>query len=375
MREIRMVDLHTQYLKIREEINEAIGHVLESTAFIKGPEVKAFQEELAAYMDVPHCIACGNGTDALQVAMMALDLEPGDEVITTPFTFIATIEVIRLLGLKPVLVDIDPHTFNMNPGLLEKAITPKTRAIVPIHLFGQSAHMEPIRSLARENQLYVIEDAAQALGTDYRFDNGQVKKAGTLGEIGCTSFFPSKNLGAYGDGGALFTSDEKLAEKIGALVNHGMKKRYHYDYVGVNSRLDTLQAAILRVKLQYLDAYNEARQKVAAFYDRALGDLPGLSVPAKSPFSTHIYHQYTLQVDHGKRDALKAHLQEHNIPAMIYYPVPLHVQKAYADLGYREGDFPVTEAMCKRVLSLPVHTEMEQDQLEAVAGAVKGFYK
>ncbi len=370
-----MVDLHTQYLKIREEINEAIGRVLESTAFIKGPEVKAFQEELAAYMGVPHCIACGNGTDALQVAMMALDLEPGDEVITTPFTFIATIEVIRLLGLKPVLVDIDPHTFNMDPGLLEQAITPKTRVIVPIHLFGQCAHMEPILSLARENRLFVIEDAAQALGTGYRFDNGEVKKAGALGEIGCTSFFPSKNLGAYGDGGALFTSDGKLAEKIGALVNHGMKKRYHYDYVGVNSRLDTLQAAILRVKLQYLDAYNDARQQVAAFYDQAFSDLPELSVPAKSPFSTHIYHQYTLQVDHGKRDALKARLQEHTIPSMIYYPVPLHMQKAYADLGYREGDFPVTEAMCKRVLSLPVHTEMEQDQLEAVTGAVTGFFK
>ena len=370
-----MVDLNGQYLKIKSGIDAAIQQVIDSSAFIKGEEVFRFQEELAAYMGGCRVIACANGTDALQVAMMALELQPGDEVVTTPFTFISTIEVVRLLGLKPVLVDIHEDTFNLDAAQLEGAVTGKTRAIVPVHLFGQCAHMEPILQTAKEHNLLVIEDAAQAIGADYIFSDGTRKKAGTLGSIGTTSFFPSKNLGCYGDGGALFTRDEILAEKLKALVNHGMIKRYHYEYVGVNSRLDTLQAAILRVKLKQLDRYHHARQQAAEFYDRAFAGSGVIQIPARSGFSTHVFHQYTVRVPANSRDDLREYLQEKGIPSMIYYPVPLHLQNAYSDLGYLRGAFPVTEKASAEVLSLPMHTELEPEQLEFITGHVLQFFK
>lgn len=374
MKQIQMVDLHGQYLRHKEEIDQAIQEVIHSTAFIKGPDVQSFQEELAAYMGVEHCTACGNGTDALQVAMMALELQPGDEVITTPFTFIATIEVISLLKLTPVLVDVSPDTFNLDPEKLQGALSEKTRAIVPVHLFGQTAEMNRILAFAQNNNLFIIEDNAQAIGADYKLSSGATKKAGALGDIGCTSFFPSKNLGAYGDGGALFTDDEALGKRIRSIVNHGMTKRYHYDHVGVNSRLDTIQAAILRIKLRHLDTYNRARQQVAAAYDSAFDPIPALQIPVRNPDSEHIFHQYTLQVNNGQRDALKEFLNAHDIPAMVYYPVPLHLQEAYGQLGYKKGDFPVTEELCNRVISLPIHTEMEDEQLAHIIDTLKKFF-
>ncbi|MEZ5069438.1 MAG: DegT/DnrJ/EryC1/StrS family aminotransferase [Bacteroidales bacterium] len=374
MKEIRMVDLHSQYLRIKPEIEAAMEEVIESTAFIKGPAVSQFEEELAAHLGITHVIACGNGTDALQAALMALELNPGDEIITTPFTFISTVEVIRVLGLKPVLVDVDPLTFNLNPELLEDAITESTRAILPVHLFGQCAHMEPILDLARKYGLYVIEDAAQALGSAYRFSDGTVAPAGSLGHMGTTSFFPSKNLGAFGDGGAIFTRDASFATRLRALVNHGMKERYYYDLVGVNSRLDTLQAAILRVKLKHLDSYHRARQEAAALYDEGLAGLDDIRLPLRSPFSTHIFHQYTLVVDGGRRDGLKEHLQKHGIPSMVYYPLPLHLQRAYRDLGYREGDLPVSESLGNTVLSLPMHTELTPDQAMFICTQIQNYF-
>jgi len=374
MKKISMVDLHGQYLRHKIEIDAAIQGVLDSSAFIKGPDVDLFQQELAAYMDVTHCIACANGTDALQIAMMALGLQPGDEVITTPFTFIATIEVISLLKLKPVLVDVDADTFNLDPSLLEHAITSKTRAIVPIHLFGQTADMNRIIPIARKHKLKIIEDNAQAIGANYRLSDGKSGKAGSLGDIGCTSFFPSKNLGAYGDGGAVFTNNDELGTLLRSITNHGMSRRYYYDHVGVNSRLDTMQAAILRIKLRHLDEYNKARQVVAAAYDEAFGKIEALSIPVRNPDSEHIFHQYTLQVENGQRDALQSWLNEHDVPAMVYYPVPLHLQNAYSSLGYKEGDFPVSERLCERVISLPIHTEMEDDQLQHIISTVKQFF-
>jgi UDP-2-acetamido-2-deoxy-ribo-hexuluronate aminotransferase len=376
MNEIRMVDLHGQYLKVRQEIDRAMKEVLDSTAFIRGPQVRLFEEELAAYMDVPYAVACGNGTDALQVAMMVLGLQNGDEVITTPFTFISTIEVIRLLGMKPVLVDVLEDTFNLDPGKLEAALTDHTRAVVPVHLFGQCADMDPVMDFARHTGIHVIEDNAQALGADHRSGDGIVRKAGTIGHMGTTSFFPSKNLGAFGDGGALFTRDESFARQLRSLVNHGMSsERYYYDRVGVNSRLDTLQAAILRVKLRHLDEYHAARQEAAAYYDRALAGIEGLHTPVRSGFSTHIFHQYTLRVPAGKRDGLKKWLHEKGIPSAVYYPVPLHLQKAYRDLGYGPGDLPVSERLPERVLSLPIHTELKEDQLEYICGQVRAYFK
>ncbi|HYW95441.1 MAG TPA: DegT/DnrJ/EryC1/StrS family aminotransferase [Bacteroidales bacterium] len=374
--DIRMVDLSRQYLKIKAEVDAAIQEVIDESAFIKGAAVKLFQAELAGFLGCNHVIPCGNGTDALQVAMMALDLSPGDEIITTPFTFIATIEVIKLLGLKPVLADVDPGTFNIDPVEIRKKIGPATKAIVPVHLFGQCADMDSIMDLAREHHLHVIEDTAQALGADYTYrsgDTGVRHKAGTMGTIGCTSFFPSKNLGAFGDGGAVFTNNAMLGEKLAAMVNHGMKRRYYYDYVGVNSRLDTLQAAILRVKLKHLHDYNLARQKAASFYDNAFGNTAGLVTPMRNPDSTHIFHQYTLKVENGKRDGLQKHLKNKNVPSMVYYPVGLHVQKAYEDLGYAEGDFPVTEDLCNKVLSLPMHTELDEEQLEYITSCVLDY--
>ena len=373
-----MVDLYGQYLKIKEEVDHAMQAVINSTAFIRGEDVTRFQDELSAYLEVRHTIACGNGTDALQVALMTLDLQPGDEIITTPFTFIATVEVIRLLGFKPVFADVRPDTFNMDPEKLEQVVTDRTRAIIPVHLYGQCADMDAVMEFARIYGLYVVEDSAQALGTDFFTatdgGGGPAQKAGTIGHLGCTSFFPSKSLGAFGDGGALFTNDESFGRRAASLVNHGMQKRYYYDHVGVNSRLDTLQAAILRVKLKHLDEYHRLRQEAAARYDRALSGIGEIRIPVRSPFSTHNFHQYTLQVTPSRRDALKQWLKEKGIPSAVYYPLPLHLQNAYRDLGYREGDFPVAEKLCSSVLSLPMHTELEEDQLFYISEQIRQFF-
>jgi UDP-2-acetamido-2-deoxy-ribo-hexuluronate aminotransferase len=374
MREILMVDLKAQYRKIGHEIDITVKSVLESTAFIKGPDVKLFEEELQEFMGVKHVVSCANGTDALQLAMMALALKPGDEVITTNFTFIATVEVVALLGLKLVIVDPDPGSFNISVEEVRKAITPKTKAVVPVHLFGQCADMENLMELAKKHNLYVIEDAAQATGTDYLFRDGTIKKAGTVGHIGTTSFFPSKNLGCYGDGGALYTNDDALAVKLRSIANHGMKERYHYDDIGVNSRLDTIQAAILRVKLKYLTQFNEARRAVAEQYDKAFSGCHSLSVPERVSYSSHIFHQYTIRVKNGKRDDLKKFLESKKIPSMVYYPGPLHTQQAYEYLGYRENEFPVTTALCKEVLSLPMYPEMEQEQIDHIILNILTFF-
>jgi dTDP-4-amino-4,6-dideoxygalactose transaminase len=374
MQKIEMVDLRSQYERFKADIDSAIAGVISSTAFIKGPDVPLFEEELQRYLGVRNVIACANGTDALQIAMMALGLKPGDEVITTNFTFIATVEVIDLLGLKPVLVDPDPDTFNISVRALEKAITPRTRAIVPVHLFGQCADMEPIMEIAGRHGLHVIEDVAQATGAEYRFSDGTVKKAGTMGIIGCTSFFPSKNLGCYGDGGALFTDNNELATLIRSITNHGMKVRYYHDTIGVNSRLDTIQAAVLRVKLRHLDAFNEARQMAAAHYDRELSDVRGINVPVRAANSTHIFHQYTLRVEGGERNRLRECLENEGIPSMIYYPVALHMQKAYAHLRYRTDDFPITSRLTGEVLSLPMHTELSEEQLAYITGCIRSKF-
>ena len=374
MNPLQMVDLKSQYQRIKPQIDNAIQGVIDSCQFVKGAEVKTFEQELAQYLGVRHAIACGNGTDALQVALMALGLKPGDEVITTDFTFIATVEVIALLGLKPVLVDVDRATFNIDVEKVEKAITPRTKAIVPVHLFGQCANMEPLLKLAEKHGLYVVEDTAQGLGSEYRFSDGTIRKAGTIGTIGCTSFFPSKNLGCYGDGGALFTNDDQLAEQIRCLTNHGMKVRYHHDMIGVNSRLDTIQAAILRVKLPHLDEYNRARLAAAEKYNAALSDIAGLETPVTSAFTTHIFHQYTLKVKNGQRDALKKHLDEQGIPNMVYYPIPLHRQKAFEPYVTENDSFPVSETICGEVLSLPMHTELDDEQIERITSAVRSFF-
>lgn len=364
---IRMVDLRRQHQKIASEISTRWNGILDRTDFIQGQDVRLFTAHLADYLSVKHVIPCGNGTDALQAAMMALGLQPGDEVITADFTFAATAEVIALLRLTPVLVDVSPDTFNLDPAAVERAITPRTKAIVPVHLFGQCAPMREILDIAHRHGLYVIEDACQAMGADYIFPDGRRCKAGTMGEIGCTSFFPSKNLGCYGDGGALFTQDDRLAEKLRQVVNHGMKVRYRHDEIGCNSRLDTLQAAVLDVKLPHLDDYNAARRRAAGFYDRVLAGCALLKTPARAAYSTHIFHQYTVRLDETvDRTALQTALNEAGIPAMIYYPVPLHLQKAYRDDRYRDGDFPVCERLSRTVLSLPMHTELDEEQLHYI---------
>jgi dTDP-4-amino-4,6-dideoxygalactose transaminase len=373
MRKIAMVDLKAQYEKIKPEIDTAISDVINSTAFINGPAVKEFQLALEKYLGVKHVIPCANGTDALQISMMALGLKPGDEVIAPSFTFIATAEAIALLGLTPVLVDVDPGTFNISPDAVAKAITPRTRAIVPVHLFGQAADMDAIMEIAKQNNLFVIEDACQSIGADYLNAAGEWHKSGTIGHIGCTSFFPSKNLGCYGDGGAIFTNDDLLAAKIRSVVNHGMTVRYYHDDIGVNSRLDSIQAAVLKIKLPYLDQYARARQQVAAAYDKAFGGIPELTVPARSSMSTHVFHQYTLQLRGVDRSSFVEYLASKDIPAMVYYPVPIHLQKAYLDPRYKAGDFPVTEQLCHSVVSLPMHTEMEQDQLNHIITTVLDF--
>jgi dTDP-4-amino-4,6-dideoxygalactose transaminase len=370
MKKIQMVDLRSQYLNIKPEIDKGIQDVIDACAFINGPAVGAFQKDLEQYLGVKHVIPCANGTDALQVAMMALGLKPGDEVITTSFTFIATAEVIALLQLTPVLVDVDPDTFNIDVKAIERAITPKTRAIVPVHLFGQCAPMEEIMELAARHHLTVIEDNCQAIGADYLFADGSTRKAGTIGQIGCTSFFPSKNLGCYGDGGAIFTNDHELAKQLRVVVNHGMTVRYYHDYIGVNSRLDSIQAAILKVKLARLDEYAAKRRAAADFYDKAFGNHPKLKTPGRYAKSTHVFHQYTLVTKDVDRKGLIDYLASKEIPAMIYYPVPLHLQKAYLDPRYKPGDFPVTEHLSETVFSLPMHTELDEEQLTWITRSV-----
>lgn len=373
MKPIQMVDLKSQYEKIQEEIDSAVINVIRSTKYINGPEVKEFQKELETYLDVKHVIPCANGTDALQVAMMALNLQPDDEVITANFTYVATAEVIALLKLKPVLVDVYEDTFDIDIEAIEKAITPKTKAIVPVHLFGQSANMEAIMELAKKYNLYVIEDTAQAIGCDYKFTNGKTQKVGTIGTIGCTSFFPSKNLGCYGDGGAIFTNDDELAVKLRQVANHGQSKRYIHDKVGVNSRLDSIQAAILRIKLRYLDEYSAARNKAATYYDKAFENHPKLKTPVKVSYSNHVFHQYTLQLNGVNREEMQNFLSEKGIPAMIYYPIPLHMQEAYKDERYTENHFPITNKLCECVLSLPMQTELDDEQLQHITNSVLEF--
>lgn len=363
MKKIQMVDLQTQYQRIKQDIDAGIQEVIESAAFIKGPKVAEFQAHLEAYTGAKHVIPVGNGTDALQIALMGLGLKPGDEVITPTFTFIATAEVVALLGLTPVVVDVDWNTMNIDVEAVRRAITPKTKAIVPVHLFGQCAPMDEIMKIAEEHHLFVVEDACQAIGAQYTFPNGTTKQAGTIGHIGCTSFFPSKNLGCYGDGGAIFTNDDALADRMRAIANHGCHIRYHHDEVGVNSRLDSIQAAILDAKLPHLNEYIAARRKAADYYDKAFANNSKLLIPGRQAHSTHVFHQYTLRVVGADRNELRSQLAERGVPAMIYYPVPLHQQKAYLDPRYKDGDFPVAERLAECVLSLPMHTELDEEQL------------
>ena len=374
MRKIQMVDLHSQYEKIKSEIDEAMSDVIKSTAFIKGAKVGEFANELASYLDVKHVIPCGNGTDALQIVIMSLDLKPSDEIICPDFTFIASAEVIGLLGYRPVFVDVDYDSFNVTAKNIEQAISIKTKAIIPVHLFGQAAPMEAILEIAKKYDLYIIEDTAQAIGADYIFSDERKQKLGTIGTIGCTSFFPSKNLGCYGDGGALFTNDDELAERLKMIANHGMKERYHHDILGVNSRLDTIQAAILSIKLKYLDQYEQARQQAAKRYDEAFEGIDDLLIPKKETFSTHVYHQYTLKVKGGKRDELKTFLEQNDIPAMIYYPVPLHKQKAFLPIARQGGTLNVSETLAEQVLSLPMHTELDEEQQTYIISKVREFF-
>ena len=371
---IQMVDLKRQYKKIKREVDAAIRQSLDSTMFIGGQQVTSFQKNLESYLQVKHVIPCANGTDALQIAFMALGLQPDDEVIVPAFTYVATAEVIALLHLKPIMVDVDARTFNITAKTIEKAISPKTKAIVPVHLFGQSCDMEDILAVAKKHNLFVIEDNAQAIGSDYTFQNGDKRKTGTLGDIGCTSFFPSKNLGAYGDGGALMTNDDTLAARIRMIANHGQSRRYYHDEVGVNSRLDAIQAGILDVKLRQLDKYCTARQRAARVYDRAFKDIDGLDIPKRQRNSTHVFHQYTLRVKGGHRTALQAHLQTLGIPSMIYYPVPLYKQQAFAHY-WDKKELKTTETLCEEVLSLPMHTELDATTLQRITEGVLSFFK
>ena len=375
MRPIQMVDTKNQYLNIKGAVDAAIGEVLDSAAYINGKWVTEFAKELGAYQGDVHTIPCANGTDALQIALMALGLEPGDEVITPSFTYIATTEVVALLRLKPVFVEVDPDTFCMSAEALRKAITPKTKAIVPVHLYGHSAPMEEILQIAREHNLRVVEDNAQAIGCSYTFSDGSTQKTGTMGDVGTTSFYPSKNLGAYGDGGAIFTRDADLAAQMKMIANHGQQKRYYHERVGCNSRLDSVQAAILRVKLQHLDAYNQARQKVAAYYNAAFANHPNIQTPVVAPYSTHVYHQYTLIIKNADRDGLGKHLADHQVPSMIYYPVPGHRQPMFTGMDIACGDLTVTDWLTDRVISLPVHTEMVEEQLQWITQQVLQFFK
>ncbi|MEE9438885.1 MAG: DegT/DnrJ/EryC1/StrS family aminotransferase [Saprospiraceae bacterium] len=370
---IQMVDVKSQYQKIKTEIDHGIQEVIDSCAFINGPAVKTFKKSLETYLDVNTVIPCANGTDALQIAMMALDLKPGDEVIVPAFTYVATAEVIALLRLTPVMVDVDPDSFNITPKIVEAALTPKTKCVVPVNLYGQNAELEGIMELAKKHNFYVIEDNAQAIGSDYIFKDGKKKKSGTIAHIGSTSFYPSKNLGAYGDGGALYTNDTALGEKMRMVANHGQGKKYIHDMIGCNSRLDSIQAAILEVKLRHLDEYCSARQEVADRYDLAFINIDALQIPKRMPYSTHVFHQYTLKIKDGRRDELKEYLQEKGIPSMIYYPIPLYKQKAFeafTDIKH----LPVTEELCNQVISLPIHTEMNVEQVKFVSDSVIDFF-
>lgn len=369
-----MVDLKGQYEKIKTEIDEAVLDVIGSTAFINGPAVAQFQENLEKYLGAKHVIPCANGTDALQIALMALDLKEGDEIIVPSFTYVATAEVIALLKLKPVMVDADEDTFNLTAEIFEKAITPNTKVVVPVHLFGQTCDMQPIMEVAEKHNIYVVEDNAQAIGSDYKYADGSTRKAGTIGHIGTTSFFPAKNLGCYGDGGAIFTNDDALAAKMRMVANHGQSKRYYHDVIGVNSRLDSIQAAILDVKLKYLDDYAKARNAVAEKYDAAFAEIAELQPPVREKSSTHVFHQYTLRVKDGKRDELQKHLTEREVPANIYYPVPLNEQKAFKDFVPEKLDLPITEMLCREVISLPIHTEMDAETQDYIIESVKEFF-
>jgi dTDP-4-amino-4,6-dideoxygalactose transaminase len=373
VKKIEMVDLSGQYEAIKTEIQAAIDEVLTTAHFIGGPVVTRFQQSFEAYLDVKHVIPCANGTDALQIALMALGLKPGDEVITPSFTYMATTEVIALLGLKPVFVDVDPHTFCIDPTKIEQAITPQTKAIVPVHLYGQAADMESIMSLAKKHQLAVVEDNAQGIGGDYYFSDGTVAKLGTIGDVGCTSFFPSKNLGCYGDGGAMYTNNSELAERLKMIANHGQKQKYHHEIVGCNSRLDAIQAAVLNVKLPHLENYIAARQAVAARYDELLGNSSQIIVPKRNTYSNHVFHQYTLRIIDADRNGLMQYLLDKGIPCAIYYPIPLHSQKAYADARYKEEDFPVTNQLVKEVISLPMHTELDDEQIKFITDSILEF--
>lgn len=373
MRTIQMVDLKAQYAKIKTEVDTAIQEVIDNAAFINGKAVTDFAASLTAYMGAKHVIPCANGTDALQIAMMALDLQPGDEVITPSFTYVATTEVIALLRLQPVFVEVDAKSFCVDPAAVEKAITPKTKAIVPVHMFGQSADMEAIMDIAKRHNLYVIEDTAQAIGSDYTFKDGSTKKAGTIGTIGTTSFFPSKNLGCYGDGGAIFTNDDALATRLKMIANHGQSKRYYHDLVGCNSRLDSIQAAVLNCKLPHLDEYAAARRKAADYYDKAFANHPKIKTPYRSPFSKHVFHQYTLILEGVDRDGLNAFLAENGIPSMVYYPVPAHRQKMFDAFGGAAFDLKITDWLTERVISLPMHTELDDEQLSLISSKVLEF--
>jgi dTDP-4-amino-4,6-dideoxygalactose transaminase len=372
---IQMVDLKSQYHKIKSEIDLGILNCIENTTFINGPAVKEFQQDFEKYLNVKHVVPCANGTDALQIAMMALDLKAGDEVICPAFTYVATGEVIGLLGLTPVMVDVNPTTFDIELEGLEKYITPNTKAIVPVHLYGQSADMEKIMQFAQKHNLYVIEDNAQAIGSNYTFSNGEVKKTGTIGHIGCTSFFPSKNLGCYGDGGAIMTNDDDLALKIRMIANHGQEKKYYHKVLGCNSRLDTIQAEVLKVKLRYLDDYSAARNKMAQYYDDHLNGIQGLEIPKRATNATHVFHQYTLKVTNGKREELQKYLESKNIPSMIYYPLPLYKQEAFEQYVPKGFSLPVTEQLCQEVISLPIHTEFNEEISQYIVSEIKQFFK
>lgn len=371
---IQMVDLKSQYQKIKNEIDKGIQNCIDNTEFINGTAVRDFQSDLEKYLGVKYVIPCANGTDALQIAMMALGLQPGDEVICPAFTYVATAEVIGLLGLKPIMVDVNPDSFCIDVDTLEKFVTPKTKAIVPVHLYGQSADMEKLLKFAEKHRLYVVEDNAQAIGSDYYFSDGSTQKTGTIGHIGCTSFFPSKNLGCYGDGGALMTNSDELAKKIKMIANHGQEKKYYHKVLGCNSRLDTIQAEILKVKLRYLDQYSEARNKMASFYDENLKDIAAIEVPKRVAYSNHVFHQYTLKIKNEKRDALQKHLLEKGIPSMIYYPLPLYKQEAFSQYVDEDFSLPVTEELCSQVLSLPIHTEYNQEVLDFIVSEIKSFF-
>lgn len=371
---MEMVNLKSQYLRIKSEVDDAIQRVINNGVFINGPEVKEFQSNLEKYLGVKHVIPCANGTDALQIAMMGLGLQPGDEVITASFTYVATAEVMALLGLVPVLVEAKDDDFTIDPSEIEKAITPKTKAIVPVHLFGQGADMNAILEIAKRHDLFVIEDTAQALGATYKLNSGEISFLGTIGDIGCTSFFPSKNLGCFGDGGAIFTNNDELAVNLRMIANHGQKVKYYHDVIGVNSRLDTIQAAILNIKLRHLNEYAEARRSVADYYDNALKNVSELMTPNRIDSGTHVFHQYTLRVLNGRRDALRSHLEERGVPSMVYYPLPLHFQKAFENERYPKGSMPISELLSSEVLSLPIHTEMRPDELETVIENVLSFF-